>query len=105
MVQEDREVVGGYFVWLKMPEEIDAEELAKKTVEEENLTIAEGSLFRVWGDESLKGGSFKHDVRLCFAWVDEDQLVHGVERLARVLRRMLHSNEAKSNGWTISRGR
>ena len=88
--QSDRNVVGGYFIWVTLPGGIDSEQFGKRALEEEQLKIAPGPLFGVWGDESLKKeGAFKHDVRLCFAWEDEDKIVEGVERLARVLKRSI----------------
>ena len=51
-----------------------------------------GHLFEVHGDEAAV--RFARDVRLCFAWEDEPVLVEGVERLARVVRRLVDQGEA-----------
>ena len=90
--QTDREVVGGYFIWLSLPVDVKADELAITCLKEENLIIGQGSLFGVYGDrESV---DLDRDVRLCFSWEDEPALEEGVHRLARALGRML--DEAKS---------
>jgi DNA-binding transcriptional MocR family regulator len=93
--QESRGVVGGYFVWLSLP--VDAKELAERAKEEENLIVAEGKLFEVPGDAELADAtSFPSDIRLCFAWEDEEKLAEGIERLARVLKAM--ATEKESDG-------
>ena len=55
-----------------------------------------GFIFEVHGDEAAV--RLEREVRLCFAWEDEPDLVEGVERLARVLRRMIDEGES---GWGV----
>ena len=96
--QTDRRTAGGYFIWVSLPESLDAELVAKRAREDENVIVAPGSLFEVPGDsESHK---FPHDIRLCFAWVDEDKLTEGIERLGTVLQGMLSSG----NDHSLTRG-
>jgi len=85
MPQEDREVVGGYFVWVKLP--VNAAALAKKAKEVENLIVAEGTIFEVPGDREI--ANFPNEIRLCFAWEDEGKLAEGIERLASLVKLML----------------
>ena len=85
--QPDRDVVGGYFVWISLPDPLEADPVALRAQQEENVIIAPGSLFEVSGD--AKDGDLKGWVRLCFSWEEEAQLSEGVQRLARVIRRML----------------
>jgi DNA-binding transcriptional MocR family regulator len=85
-----KEVFGGYFLWFGLPKGLLAEQVAKATNERENLIVAHGGMFEVYGDEkAAKFGSF---VRLCFSWEDEDRLVEGVERLGIVVKDMLDGN-------------
>ncbi|KAL8950982.1 MAG: hypothetical protein Q9222_003016 [Ikaeria aurantiellina] len=86
MPQSDRAVVGGYFLWLSLPKPLLADEVARQAKEEENLTIGPGSLFGVYGDERKE--DLDRQVRLCFSWEEEDNLIKGMERLAAVIRRM-----------------
>jgi DNA-binding transcriptional MocR family regulator len=80
--QEDRKVVGGYFVWLTLPPRIRASLLSRRLRDTVNLVVAEGELFEVPGDDTC---SFKYDIRLCFAWEEEERLDEGIRRLAEVL--------------------
>jgi len=76
-------VFGGYFIWLELPRNIDAEAVSGKCKEEENLIVAPGNIFEVQGDDSIK---FPSSIRLCFSWEAEADLEEGVIRLARVIR-------------------
>jgi DNA-binding transcriptional MocR family regulator len=80
-------IAGGYFLWLTLPESLDADELGGRVEEEENVIIAPGSLFAVWGEE--KAIDLKSELRICFAWEDEKLLQESIERIAQVVRKML----------------
>jgi DNA-binding transcriptional MocR family regulator len=86
-------VFGGYFIWMELPNGVDAEFVASKAKSEEELIVAPGKIFEVQGDESIK---FPNGVRLCFSWEAEEDLDEGVVRLARVVRRVI---EGKSGGY------
>ena len=90
--QPDRSVVGGYFIFFKLPAPLLANELAVRTKQEHNVVIAPGPIFGVYGDE--REGELKRAVRLSFSWVDEDLLREGIEKIAAEVRLML--DEAKS---------
>jgi DNA-binding transcriptional MocR family regulator len=90
---EGRDVFGGYFVWLELPEGIDAEAVTSWSREKENLIIAPGRIFEVEGDESVR---FKSGIRLCFAWEEEAELVEGVARLARAIKAVIKGE----NNWS-----
>jgi DNA-binding transcriptional MocR family regulator len=85
-------VGGGYFTWLYLPEPMKASALAERAMAEEQLVIAAGDLFKVADDESEQN-TFGEAVRLCFAWEEEESLVEGVQRLARVIRKTKESGE------------
>jgi DNA-binding transcriptional MocR family regulator len=95
MPQTDRNVAGGYFIWLTLPPGLSAEALAKRTLSEESLVIAPGPLFKVQDDNAGKGMSFESDFRLCFSYLEEDLVVEGVLRLAKVLRNILQEDGAQ----------
>ncbi|KAI0402751.1 pyridoxal phosphate-dependent transferase [Xylaria palmicola] len=91
-------VHGGYFVWMTLPRGDGdggkegrmwptAHAIAARCRADEDLLIGNGELFAVHGDE--EAARFDDAIRLCFAWEDEEALVGGVERLARVIRKML----------------
>jgi hypothetical protein len=45
--QTDREVVGGYFIWLTLPSPLKGAVVAQRAKEEENLALAHGEMFEV----------------------------------------------------------
>ena len=81
--QTSRDVVGGYFIWLSLPAPLQAEEVAGRAREEENLIIAPGPIFAVYGDE--KAVDLERKVRVSFSWEDESMLAEGIQRLAQVI--------------------
>ena len=82
----NRDVAGGYFLWIALPASFEAEEVALHARQEEDLVIAPGTMFEVYGDD--QGPDLKGKVRLCFSWEKEDLLREGIERLGHVIRRM-----------------
>jgi len=46
MPQADRDVVGGYFIWLTLPEPLKGAVLAQRAKEEENVVVAQVSTKR-----------------------------------------------------------
>ncbi|EAT90668.2 hypothetical protein SNOG_02456 [Parastagonospora nodorum SN15] len=86
--QTDRNVVGGYFIWLTLPDSVDGAALAQRAKDEENVVVAQGDIFEVPGDTAHPGTSFRNDIRLCFAWEDEDMLAEGISRLGAVISKM-----------------
>ncbi|RWA04781.1 hypothetical protein EKO27_g10327, partial [Xylaria grammica] len=106
-------VYGGYFVWMTLPRSTGAGTTAISTASatqekpwptaqaiadrcrvDEDLMIGNGELFAVHGDEDAV--RFDNAIRLCFAWEDEKDIVDGVERLGRVIRKML---DEEPEGW------
>ncbi|KAK0627803.1 pyridoxal phosphate-dependent transferase [Immersiella caudata] len=82
--EKGKNVYGGYFVWLTLPEGgPDAGEVAERAKREENLVVAPGKLFEVG-----EGAKFGRNIRLCFSWEDMEDVEEGVRRLGRVLGRM-----------------
>ncbi|KAJ4337294.1 Valine--pyruvate aminotransferase [Didymella glomerata] len=88
--QTDREIVGGYFIWLTLPDGMEGGALVERAREDENVVVAQGELFEIPGDSGHPRTSFKNDIRVCFAWEDEDALIEGIERLATVIKTMQH---------------
>jgi DNA-binding transcriptional MocR family regulator len=68
---------GGFFVWLRLPEGVDAQELLP-IARRHDVAFQPGRAF------SCTHGS-QACVRLCFAYYDREQLAEGVRRLARAL--------------------
>lgn len=73
---------GGLFLWLRLPERMDAEQLLRPAVEEEGVAYVVGSGFHADG-----GG--KNTLRLNFSFPSEANIDEGIRRLARLVRRRL----------------
>lgn len=84
-------VLGGYFIWIHFPQGPSTKIISDRC-REENLAIGAGALFEVQGDEDAV--RLDKDLRLCFSWEDEDDLVEGVERLAKVVKAIQNGEHA-----------
>jgi DNA-binding transcriptional MocR family regulator len=89
MPQPDRKIVGGYFIWLALPERLTANALAEKC-RADGVIVAPGTIFEVPSDEDA--ADFDGHVRLCFAWEDESKLEDGVRRMAEAAWDLLQSD-------------
>jgi DNA-binding transcriptional MocR family regulator len=81
-------VAGGYFIWMKLPEPLRSHLITQRATEEEDLVVADGNVFQVQGD-TCNNLSFERNIRLCFSHETEENVVLGIERLARVIGRQL----------------
>lgn len=73
-----KEPSGGYFLWVKLPDGIQAPELLKRCEADAQLTF-------VTGHVTSPTGKFIDHVRLSFSYYDKDVLAVGAERLMGVL--------------------
>lgn len=107
MPQSHRAVVGGYFVWLRLPAGVRAAELVRRAKEDADVIVAPGSIFEVPRyEEQAEGESveFENEIRLCFAWEAEGNLEEGVRRLGAVLGRMVKDDDGGDGGKRKSGG-
>ena len=93
------DIFGGYFIWIELPTGVEAELVATRARESENLIVAPGQLFEVQGDSSIK---FPNAVRLCFSWEAERDLEDGVIRLARVMRGVMSGKTEEGGNAAVS---
>jgi 2-aminoadipate transaminase len=68
---------GGYYLWLTLPDGIDADELAA-SANQAGVTVIPGSKFFARGDV----GHPRNHLRLAFSHADHDEIDEGVRRLA-----------------------
>ncbi|KTQ97282.1 GntR family transcriptional regulator [Aureimonas ureilytica] len=73
---------GGMFVWVTLPEGMDAVELLARSVAEARVAFVPGSAFHADG-----GG--RNTLRLSFTLADERAVTQGIPRLADLIRRSL----------------
>lgn len=72
---------GGLFLWVRLPDSVDADELLGYAVREK-VAFIPGSAFHC-------DGSGRNTLRLNFSFPEEERIEVGIERLARVVRRAL----------------
>lgn len=70
---------GGFFFWVRLPQDVDARELLGEA-QEQGVAYQPGSNF------STSGGC-AHYARLCFTYYGEEQIEEGVARLGRVIKK------------------
>lgn len=81
------EVIGGFFLYIVFPEGVSADEVARVALEDYNLQFLPAAAMAV--RETPKNHSeplLKRGARLCWAWEEADDIVDGVQRIARVLK-------------------
>jgi len=71
---------GGLFLWVTLPEGLDAGALLRPAVEEEGIAYVPGAAFHADG-----GG--RNTMRLNFSYPSEREIREGIARLARLIRR------------------
>jgi 2-aminoadipate transaminase len=69
---------GGFFLWVTLPDRINADEMLPRAAEQRVIYVT-GSAFFV-------DGSGRHLVRLSFSLPSEERIVEGVKRLAKVIK-------------------
>ncbi len=78
---------GGLFLWVELPEAIDARELLPRCLERDVAFVPGGSFFPAHNRENT--------LRLNFSNMPEDRIVEGVRRLAAAIREMLAEGPRK----------
>jgi len=72
---------GGLFLFLRLPENLDAEELFNIAIKK-NVAFVLGTVFHC-------DGSGKNTMRLNFSYVSKEQNVEGVKRLAEAIKELM----------------
>lgn len=85
-------LVGGYYVWVKLPVPLSAGQVCRKALETQNLTLGNGNLFAV-PEEGSSCTDLRRNLRLCFMWEDDEHLVEGIDRLAIVIEALLDNEQ------------
>lgn len=73
---------GGFYIWVTLPEYLDASDLLALAIEEQKVAFVPGS--GGWVD-----GSGANHMRLSFSAVPEDVITDGIERIAKVIREQM----------------
>jgi 2-aminoadipate transaminase len=73
---------GGMFLWLRLPEYMDATEMIAEAVEQKVAYVIGSGFFH--------DGSGKNTMRLNYSYPTEEQIVRGIGRLSRIIKKRLH---------------
>jgi len=76
---------GGYYLWLTLPRDIDADELAKRAAEA-GVTVLAGSKFYAQAHRGSDAAPKTH-MRLAYTHSSPEQIDEGIRRLAAAMRR------------------
>lgn len=85
-------IMGGFFVWITLPDRFLAEDVARAALHDENLIVADGQVFSI-PRVNVPCNDFKHSIRLSFSYVEVNELTEGVKRLRNVLLKLIKSRE------------
>ncbi len=83
---------GGLFLWVRLPEHIDADELFYEAIEK-NVAFVVGSAFHC-------DGSGSNTMRLNFSFPTKEDIVEGVKRLAKVIEN--HEGARRATGDVVA---
>ncbi|UCB47381.1 MAG: PLP-dependent aminotransferase family protein [Spirochaetota bacterium] len=72
---------GGFFVWLSLPEYLDAEDVFRSAIKKKVAFVT--------GDAFLPENYAKNFIRLCFSDLDLDRIKKGIDILADVIQKLL----------------
>lgn len=72
---------GGLFLWVELPKDINAREVALKSLENNVAFVPGGSFF--------PNGNGENTMRLNFSNMQEEKIVEGIKRLAKVLNQII----------------
>jgi 2-aminoadipate transaminase len=72
---------GGFFIWLTLPKNIDAEDVFRQAIEKKVAFVT--------GDAFLPENYAKNFIRLCFSNLDTERMQKGIEILADVIKKMI----------------
>jgi 2-aminoadipate transaminase len=75
---------GGYYLWLTLPQHIDADKLATHATREKVGIIPGSKFFAGTGPNGT--GAPRNNIRLCYSHAAPDEIVEGIKRLARAVR-------------------
>jgi 2-aminoadipate transaminase len=77
---------GGYYLWLTLSADIDADKLVESALREKVGVISGSKFFAGAGPH--RRGAPKNHVRLCYSHADPDEINEAIRRLARALHSM-----------------
>jgi 2-aminoadipate transaminase len=77
---------GGYYLWITLPSHIDADQLAKRALQEKVEVIPGSKFFAGNGPQGT--GAPKNHIRLCYSHAEPHEIDEAIKRLGRAVRSM-----------------
>lgn len=81
---------GGYYLWIKLPEYIDADDLERRA-HDEGVAVLSGTRFFA-SSEVMNNAAPSRYVRLAYSFATLEQIDEGVERLARAFKAIVRDS-------------
>ncbi len=81
---------GGLFLWVELPEHVNARDVLEKCIERKVAFVPGGAFF--------PNGGHENTLRLNFSNMQEEQIVEGINRMADVLRAFINSDVKIATG-------
>ncbi|MFZ3264606.1 MAG: PLP-dependent aminotransferase family protein [Terriglobales bacterium] len=75
---------GGYYLWVTLPTNVDADKLTDRALQEKVGIIPGSKFFAGTGPKGT--GAPKNNIRLCYSHATPEEIVEGVRRLAQAMR-------------------
>jgi DNA-binding transcriptional MocR family regulator len=85
-IEDKYHVAGGFFLWLRLPPTLTSAEVVA-AARQDGVVIGDGAVSAL-PEGNSRCGTYGDMIRLCFAWVDEEQLVEGVRILRETIARL-----------------
>ncbi|KAL2810067.1 pyridoxal phosphate-dependent transferase [Aspergillus granulosus] len=85
--ENEYHVGGGFFFWLQLPCSLTSTEVVT-AAQQDGVVIGDGTLSAL-PEGNPRCGTYEDMIRLCFAWVEEAQLVEGVRILGGTIERLV----------------
>ncbi|KAL2824328.1 pyridoxal phosphate-dependent transferase [Aspergillus pseudoustus] len=86
-VENGYHVGGGFFLWLRLPPSLISTEVVA-AARKDGVVIGDGSVSAL-PEGNARCGTYEDMIRLCFAWVAEEELVEGVRILGQTIGRLV----------------
>lgn len=87
---------GGYYVWVRLPERIDGDELARRAAAAGVNIIPGSKFFAGDGGYPKNCNPARHHIRLSYSYESPDRIAEGVRRLADVYRTLAHADAVRA---------
>ncbi|MBO9696890.1 MAG: PLP-dependent aminotransferase family protein [Sphingopyxis sp.] len=86
---------GGLYIWVELPEDIDASLFAQRALAEHSVSIIAGAAFFPAGTQDMPG--YRNSFRLSFSMIDAQRAREGILRIGDLARQMMPSAKSRQS--------